>query len=104
MPIKGDTKTPARKIEEAVKLHLDGGESVAALAKKYKVTRQTVYLWIEAYKKRVMERLERAGVSKTDLEKTAKAELIAQNEILQAEVRKLRDRLVALMVKHNEIP
>jgi transposase-like protein len=104
MPIKGDTKTPARKIEEAVKRHLDGGESVAALAKKYKVTRQTVYLWIEAYKKRVMERLERTGVSKTDLEKTAKAELIAQNEILQAEVRKLRDRLVALMVKHNEIP
>jgi regulator of replication initiation timing len=38
------------------------------------------------------------------LDRTAKSELVAQNEILQTENRKLRDRLVALMVKHNEIP
>jgi regulator of replication initiation timing len=51
-----------------------------------------------------VERIERKGVSKVDLEKTAKADLIAQNEILHSENRKLRDRLVNLMIKHGEIP
>jgi hypothetical protein len=51
-----------------------------------------------------MDRVEHAGESKTDLEETAKAELIARVEVLETENGKLRNRLVSLMIKYGEIP
>jgi transposase-like protein len=104
MPRRGETTLSAAKIERAVKRHLEGGELVVSLSKEFKVSRQTFYNWLEAYKRQAVERIERKGVSKVELEKTAKADLIAQNEILHSENRKLRDRLVNLMIKHGEIP
>jgi transposase-like protein len=104
MPLKGQTDTAKKVIDKAVKRHLEGGETIASLAKELKVSRQTVYSWVNNFKQEVMEGVERAGASKTDLERTAKAELVAQVEMLALENRKLRDRLVTLMIKYREIP
>ena len=88
----------------AGKRHLEGDELVVNLAKELKVSRQTFYSWIEAYKKQAMANIDRVGKSKCELEKIDKAQLIAQNEMLQTENRKLRDRLVNLMIKFGVIP
>jgi transposase-like protein len=97
-------KRPQHVRDEAVKRHLEGQETVKSLCKFYKVSRATMYNWIEGYKRDIVEAAKRQGIAPRDLDRTAKSELVAQNEILQTENRKLRDRLVALMVKHNEIP
>jgi transposase-like protein len=104
MPRAGQTKHKPAVIEKAVKRHLEGDELVADLAKELKVSRQTFYSWIEAYKKQAMANIDRVGKSKGELEKIDKVQLIAQNELLQTENRKLRDRLVDLMIKYGEIP
>jgi transposase-like protein len=93
-----------RDVEKAVRRHLEGNEPIADLAKELKVSRQTLYSWVDAYKKRAMESIDRIGKSKAELDKVDKAQLIAQNETLQTENRKLRDRLVNLMMKYGEIP
>ena len=51
-----------------------------------------------------MANIDRVGKSKGELEKIDKVQLIVQNELLQTENRKLRDRLVDLMIKYGEIP
>jgi transposase len=104
MPRAGETKHKPSVIEKAVKRHLEGNESVAKLAKELKVSRQTFYSWAEAYKKKAIANIDRVGMSKGELEKIDKTALAAQVEVLQAENRKLRDRLVSLMIKHGEIP
>jgi hypothetical protein len=48
---------------------------VADLAKELKISRQTFYSWIEAYKKRAMASIDRVGKSKSELEKIDKATL-----------------------------
>jgi transposase-like protein len=104
MPRAGETKHKPSVIEKAVKRHLEGNELVADLAKELKISRQTFYSWIEAYKRKAMASIDRVGKSKSELEKIDKATLVAQNEMLQTENRKLRDRLVGLMIKYGELP
>jgi transposase-like protein len=87
-------KRPQHMRDEAVKRHLEGGETVKALCKFYKVSRATMYNWVEAYKAEIVQNVKTQGVAPRDLERIQKQELIAQNEILQTENRKLRDRLV----------
>lgn len=101
---KAPVTRPQHLRDELVKRHLEGGESIKALCKHLKISRATAYNWLEQYKAELAQSAMRVGVNPKDLEKTAKQELIAQNEILQTENRKLRDRLVSLMVKHGEIP
>jgi len=103
MPRKGETDTPQKEIDKAIKRHLEENTPVAQLAKELKVTRQTIYSWVENYKRKVMERMERAGQSPAELEKIAKSELVAQIKALQSENRKLREKVLAMMMKYGEI-
>jgi transposase len=98
----GEGRT-AKQVRKAVDRHLKKGESVADLAKEYAVSRQTMYAWIESYRKKVMESANRAGKTPTQMEKESKVELVAKVQALTLENRKLLDKLFALMVKHKEI-
>jgi transposase-like protein len=103
VPRAGEFKHPKAIRDKAIKRHLEGGESVEKLAKYYKVTRQTLYSWLDAYKQSVLHAAERAGMSPADLEKRSKTELVAENMALKAENRKLRDRLVTMLMKTGDL-
>ena len=64
------------------------------------MSRATFYNWIAAYKQDILERSQREGMKPEDLERKAKADLIAEVEALRLENRKLRDRLVAEMMRN----
>lgn len=89
-------------IDEAVKRHLEGKEQVTTLCKYYGVSKAGFYLWVKNYKDRVMAQSRRVGMSPEGLEKAERSELVVQVQTLQAENRKLRDRLVSLMMKYGD--
>jgi transposase-like protein len=97
------TPRPQHIRDEAVIRHLEGQETVKSLCKSFKVSRATMYNWIEGYKRDIVEAAKRQGVAPRDLDRTAKFELVAQLEVLQTENRKLRDLIVDLMVKRVEV-
>lgn len=99
MPRAGEYATSKKKRDEAIKRHLEGGESVGKLHKEYRVTRQTMYAWLDTYKKGVLEIVAKAGMSSADLEKRSKAELVAQIQALKAENSQLKNRLVAYVLR-----
>jgi hypothetical protein len=98
--MKRAKRLPQAAIDKLVRRHLEGNESVAALAKEGGVGRAGFYLWVKDYKEQVMRRAMRSDMSPQELEKRAKADLIAEIESLRVENRKLRDRLVAEMMKN----
>lgn len=102
MPKKGD-KGPRdpKTIEEAVRRHLEGREQVTTLCREYKISRAGFYNWVKAYKDEVMRRSMRAGMTPKDAETSVKADLLAEIAALKTENRKLRDRLVATMLKQS---
>ena len=92
---------PQAKIDALVRRHLEHDESADALAKEAGISRAMFYNWIKAYKEAVMKRSMRADMSPDQLEKAAKADLIAEIEMLRTENRKLKDRLVAELMKNS---
>ena len=102
MPRKNDTKVPEKAVAKAVKRRL-AGESADTLAKEYKVSRATLYNWTAAYKRQLLEQSTIADMSPREAETADKRVLMAENEALKLEVRKLRDKVVAMMIKAGEI-
>jgi hypothetical protein len=96
-------KTPQRIITQAIKRHVEGGESADVLAKEFKVSRASVYGWVAKYKKDILARSRRAGMAPLDAAHADKAELIAQVEALELENKQLRDRVIAMMLKTDPL-
>jgi transposase len=92
-------KTSPKIIAQAVKRHVEGGENAEALAKELEVSRATIYGWVAKYKKGVLDRSRRAGMSPIDADRADKAELIAHIEALELENRQLRDKLINMLLQ-----
>lgn len=101
---KAPLTRPQHVRDDFIKRHFQGGESIATLVKAFKISRATGHNWANDYKRDLARAAISHGSDPKDVDRVAKQELVAQNEMLRAEIRKLRDRLVDLMVKHNEIP
>lgn len=102
MPKKNDTKRPQHVIDEAVRRHM-AGESAAVLAKFYKISKPGFYLWVKKYKEQLLAQNAREGLTPKEAELTDKRVLIAENQALKLEVRKLRDKVVSMMIKAGEL-
>jgi transposase len=102
MPRKNSTKTPPDQIDEAVKRYM-AGESVAVLAKRYKISKPGFYLWVQKYKQALLEQAERKDLKPKDAALVDKRVLIAEIQALKLENQKLRNKVVSLMVKHGEL-
>lgn len=100
MPIKNATKRPQHVIDEAVKRYM-AGEQASTLAKYYKVSKPGLYLWIQKYKRELLEKSGKRDISPEDAELTEKRVLIAELQALKLENKKLRDRVVDMMVKYE---
>ncbi|MGO9988929.1 MAG: helix-turn-helix domain-containing protein [Steroidobacteraceae bacterium] len=100
MPRKNETKLSQAKIDKLVRRHFSG-EPVASLAKEYKVSRATAYVLIMQHKRKLLDEAQRAGV--TSLDKKDKTTLQAELIALRQENAKLRNKVVALMIKAGEI-
>lgn len=102
MPAKGKTTRPAHVIEEAVKRYM-AGEQVAVLSKFYKISKPGFYLWVAKYKQAQLERARTQGMTPIAVELTDKRAMMAEIDALRQENRKLRDKLLTNMIKHNEL-
>lgn len=102
MPAKGNTKRPQHQIDEAVKRYM-AGEPVTVLSKYYKISRPGMYLWIAKYKEDLLRKASKENMSPKDAATADKRILITENEALKAEVRKLRDKVISMMVKSGEL-
>ena len=87
---------------DAVKRHM-AGESVAVLAKYYKISKPGFYLWVAKYKQALLESADRKALTPADAALTDKRVLIAEIQALKLENAKLRNKVVSLMVKHGEL-
>jgi transposase len=102
MPAKNQTKHPQHVIEAAVKRHLDG-ESVAVLAKYYKISRAAFYNWITKVKKDMLLVSDRKGMSPKEVELMDSRARMVELEHLRLENRKLKDKVFEMMVRHGEL-
>lgn len=102
MPAKGNTKRPQHEIDAAVKRYL-AGEPVSVLSKYYRVSRPGFYLWIAKYKEDLLKKASKENMSPKDAATSDKRVLMTENEALRAEVRKLRDKVIDMMVKSGEL-
>ena len=102
MPTKNSTSRPQHVIDEAVKRYM-AGEPVTTLSKYYKISRPGFYLWVKKYKEDLLEKSKTAGMSPKDAEQADKRVLLIELEQARQENRKLRDKVVALMLKGGEI-
>jgi transposase len=106
MPRKGDAGAdlkPGQSVAKFIKRHYEGGESVGALAKEYKISRATGYIWLMKHRGELIEESRRKGASPETFEKESKAALIAEIQALNLENQKLRNKVVSLMMKHGEL-
>lgn len=103
MPPKNKPSTPQHLIDEAVKRHMHNDEPVSKLSKHYKISRAQMYNWIKAAKIQILEQSRKGNLSPAQAELSDKRVLIAENEALKMEVRKLRDKVVTMMIKLGEI-
>lgn len=103
MPKKNDTQTPAKTIARFIKRHLEENESVTALAKEYRVSRATGYLWLKRHRSAAVEQTLKAGMSRASIEKADKMTLRAENAYLKRENAKLRTMVVNLLIKTGGI-
>jgi hypothetical protein len=79
------------------------GEQAEGLAKELKVSRATIFNWTSRYKEQALEQSRREGINPKELEKQDKASLIVKLRALELENRRLRDKVVALLLKTGEI-
>ncbi len=103
MPVAGKTETSQHLIDKAVENYLKETESVQAISKRLRVCRATVYTWIKKVKKAKLEIIKKSGMTPAAVEKADKRDLALENESLKAEVKKLRDKVLDLMLKCGEI-
>jgi transposase-like protein len=99
MPIKDQTKTPAKAIARFIKRHLEGGESVTALAKEFKVSRAGAYLWLRRHRDEAIIQSMQRGLSAKSKDKAEKMTLRAENQALKKENAKLRSMVMSLLIK-----
>jgi transposase-like protein len=92
-------KTSPKIIAQAVKRHVEGGENAEDLAKELEVSRASIYGWVAKYKKDVLARSRRAGMTPLDADRADKADLIAQIEALELENKQLRDKLINMLLQ-----
>ena len=92
-------QTSPKIIAQAVKRHIEGGENAEALAKEFEVSRASIYGWVAKYKKGVLDRSRRAGMTPVDADRADKAELIAHVEALELENKRLRDKLINMLLQ-----
>lgn len=102
MPAKNTTKTPADKIQKAVKRYLEG-EQVIALAKEYKVSRPGFYLWIKKYKEDMIEEAKHKNMSAPSLDKAEKVNLVVENNAMKGEIQRLKQKLFELMLSTDKL-
>jgi transposase-like protein len=103
MPRKDETATPKKQVDKFIKRHLEGDESVEALAKEYKISRATGYMWLRKHREQLLEQTMHEGMSPAAIEKSDKMTLIAQIAQLKIENAKLRNRVVSLMIKAGDL-
>lgn len=103
MPVKDDTKTPAKAIARFIKRAIEGGESVTALAKEYKISRATGYIWLRRHREEAIAQSMKAGMSAKSRDKAEKMTLRAEVQALKRENAKLRDKVVSLMIKAGDL-
>jgi transposase-like protein len=103
MPRKDETATPKKLVDKFIKRHLEGGESVEALAKEYKISRASGYAWLKKHRDALLSQTMREGMSPTAIEKSDKATLVAQVQALKLENAKLRNKVVSLMIKAGDL-
>jgi transposase len=102
MPRKDETKVSPKAIEKAVKRHM-AGERADTLATELKVSRATIFNWTAKYRADTLEQARRGEMTPKELERQDKSALVAQLEALKLENRRLREKVVALMLKSGEI-
>jgi transposase len=103
VPRKNESLTPQRKIDEFIKRHLEGGEGVRPLAKAYKISVATGYLWLQRHRQKMLDKSFAAEMSPAALEKVAKSALVAELRALKLENAKLRNKIVSLMIKAGDL-
>jgi transposase-like protein len=103
MPRKNETQTPQKAIDKFLKRHFEGGESVVALSKEYKISRATAYNWLNKHREKLLEQSRTADMTPAAIEKTARVSLIAENRMLKAENGKLKNKVMAMMLKYGEL-
>ena len=102
MPVRGDTRYPAKVIQKALARYKNG-ERVVALAKELNVSEAAVYLWIKADKVKELERVKAKGITPQNAAKAEKRDLALENKALREENDRLWSKLRVLMLKHGEI-
>jgi hypothetical protein len=102
MPTKGKTKTPQHLIEKAVQRYMKGEQAVA-LAKEYRISKPGFYLWVARHKQELLEKSKTANMTPADAAVADKRTLLVELEALRLENRKLREKLIATMIKSGEI-
>ena len=104
MPRRGEYKPglDSKKVEKAVKAHLEANKPVADIAAELKVTRQSVYTWVADYKDKIFKKAQNAGMTPEGLEKAERSEMLVMIAQLQAENRKLKDKLVEMMMSASK--
>jgi transposase-like protein len=103
MPKKDQTETSQKDIAKFIKRHLVGGESIVSLINEYGISRGTAYNWLARHREKMLDESTRAGASPATLEKAEKMSLRAKVAELENENRRLRNKVVALMLKAGEI-
>ena len=102
MPTKGRTKKPQHVIDKYVKRYM-AGEQATSLAKEAGVSKPGFYLWIQKHKQQILEQAKTAGMTPADAATADKRELLIELEQLRLENRKIREKLIAMMIKAGEI-
>lgn len=96
------SKFPQHVKDKVVKRFF-AGEQATALAKEYKVSKPGLYQWAAKAKKDLLEQSKQANMTPEDIEKSSKKVMAIELEQLRLENRKLRDRILAMMIKSGEI-
>lgn len=102
MPAKGKALRPQAVIDKYVKRYMNG-EQATALAKEAGISKPGFYLWIQKHKQQIMEQSKTKDMSPKDADIANKRELLIELEQLRLENRKMREKLIALMLKSGEI-
>lgn len=100
MPTK--PKRPQHEIDKAVEAYLSG-ENVNSLAKRYKMSRAGMYLWIRKAREDAAAAAHRLDVGSKGIEQEKKISDRLKVKGLEQENRELKQKLFELLVKHKEL-
>ena len=102
MIISKFSKRTQADVSAAVARYL-AGDSVTSLARQFGVSKPAVYLWIAKYKKDAIDKQRTADMSPADAAIADKQTLLIEIDALRAENRRLRDKVIASMIKSGEL-